>query len=267
MTDLFGKILQKIYDSTLMADQGMYGVYVMTAMVVLSDQHGILNIAPKIFAKRIGIDWENFKKIVNYLEKPDPESNIKDHEGRRIIPLDQCDQFPENRGYLIVNKRLYWLKDSPSSSKERVSKHRKKQEILKLFKDLNYCNVTETLSNENVTIVSVYVSVSLSVYVLKYLIESGVDLYAWMQFENYRKSEINAPLETDKGREKLINFLAKYPKDIQRKIINQSIDSEWKGLFKLKGETNGRNISNKQSSTKKSGAANLYDECGDSVDG
>ncbi len=268
MSDPFGKILQKIFDSTLMADHGMDGVYVMMAMVVLSDKDGILNIAPEVFAKRIGMDWKDLKKILNYLEKSDPESNIKDREGRRIIPLDQCDKFPENRGYFVVNKRFYWTRDNPTPSKDRVYKHRKKEQILKLFKDLDYCNVTETLQKRYVTILSISLSISISLNIIKYLIESDVDLYAWMQFEDYRKNKINSPLKTDGGRKRWINVLVPYPQDIQRKMIDISVSHDWSGIYELKGETNGINNSNKScSSTKKSGAANLYDECGDSVDG
>lgn len=233
MTDQFGKILQSIYDSTLMADRGKDGCWVFASMVILSDKRGVLNIVESIFAKRIGVTVDELMEEVKYLESPDPNSNIKAHEGRRIIPLSDVDDIEENRGVLVVNKRFYALKDSPKSSVERVGKHRKKEQILNIFNELGVCNVTETLPKRIVTILSIYISTSISIEVIKYLIESNLDLYAWAQFEDYRKNEIKAPLKTDKGRKSLINFLAEHTKAEQRKIIKKSIDQEWKGLFPL----------------------------------
>lgn len=229
MADLYGKIFQSIYTSSLMADKGRDGVYVLSSMVILSDKDGVLNDDPRMFAGRIGMRYEELAPILDYLQQPDPASNLTAHEGRRIIPLSELDRFPGNRGYWVVNKEQYKLlgQNVDSSSKSRVDKYRRKERIIKIFKELEGCSVTDTLPDCYETILSVFVSVYISIEVINYLIENHVDLEQWALYEQYRKSSLCKPLKTDQGRKAQINKLIGKPVAEQRRIVQNTMDHEW----------------------------------------
>lgn len=63
---------------------------------------------------------------------------------------------------------------------------------------------------------------------------------AWIEWLSY-KSEIKSKYKTERGEMAKVNELIKMSggcKDIQQRIIHQSIDNEWKGLFELKSLPN-----------------------------
>lgn len=58
---------------------------------------------------------------------------------------------------------------------------------------------------------------------------------AWNDFLQFRK-EINKPIKSDTGWKYTLNMLSKYKEDIAIKMINQSIERGWQGIFELKDE-------------------------------
>lgn len=121
---MYGKIFEDIFCSTLM-DFGGDTAYVFIAMIVLSDENGVLKHTAESLARVICKDVGSVKEALTHLERQDQESNLKSHGGRRIVPLTQiCED--ETRGWLIVNKTHYRDKRDPSERRDYMREYMRK---------------------------------------------------------------------------------------------------------------------------------------------
>jgi hypothetical protein len=125
---LYGKIFESIFNSTLVAEGGYLPTYIFMSMIVLADKDGIVNLSSKALYNRLGfrdydskITQDDFNKALEYLQREDPESNSQVEDGRRIIPLIQIDEIPDNRGWLIVNYQEYAKKASKHDDREATA--------------------------------------------------------------------------------------------------------------------------------------------------
>lgn len=142
---MYGKIFEEIFDSTIIQHGGDV-LYVFMSMIVLSDKDGILKFSATALAHRILKDLKTVEDAILKLNTPDPNSNSKDFEGRRIIPLSEISNGEENRGWVVVNKIKYKEKaskyDSRTNTRERVRKFR-----LKCNDDVTQCNAMKRCGN------------------------------------------------------------------------------------------------------------------------
>jgi aromatic ring-cleaving dioxygenase len=110
-------------------DCGGDTAYVFIAMIVLSDENGILKHTAESLSRVICKDVESVKRAVTHLESEDPESNLKAHEGRRIVRLHELNE-DETRGWLVVNKSHYRdqkdLEEIRTQTRERVRRFRER---------------------------------------------------------------------------------------------------------------------------------------------
>ncbi len=116
-----------------MAEGGHIAIYTFITMIVWADKDGLLTLSPKMLGKRMGLPdtdlldrldffldddyqiddlyakhiWKEFYKAISLLEAPDPDSNLPEMNGRRIIPLKEMSEIELNRGWLIVNYKYY----------------------------------------------------------------------------------------------------------------------------------------------------------------
>ncbi len=121
---MYGKVFEDIFCSTLM-DCGGDTAYVFIAMIVLSDENGVIKHTPESLARLICKDPETVKKAIDHLERQDQRSNLKGHGGRRIVPLNQiCDD--ETRGWLVVNKAYYRDKRDPTERRDYMREYMRK---------------------------------------------------------------------------------------------------------------------------------------------
>ena len=124
----YGKIFEDIFCSTLM-DFGGDTAYVFMAMVVLSDSSGIIKHTANSLARLICKPAEVVEEAIRNLEAPDQASNMKGHEGRRIVPLCELNK-DETRGWLVVNKVAYRSRaskeDKQKADRERIAEKRKR---------------------------------------------------------------------------------------------------------------------------------------------
>jgi len=139
---MYGKIFEQIYDSTIISHGGDV-IYVFMSMIVLSDKDGVLPISVPALSRRIAKDEEVIKKAVAILESPDLDSNSKEHEGRRIIPLSEATNGVDNRGWFVINKAKYRERAS------RMEKTEKTAERVRRYR--SKCNANETHCNILVT--------------------------------------------------------------------------------------------------------------------
>jgi hypothetical protein len=124
---VYGKVFEDLFCSTLM-DCGGDTAYVFIAMIVLSDEQGYLKHTDNSLARMICKPVEAVREAIKNLEKPDKDSNIKAHEGRRIIPLHEL-MNDETRGWLVVNKEIYRdrasKEDKRKADRDRIAEKRK----------------------------------------------------------------------------------------------------------------------------------------------
>ena len=128
---MYGKVFEDLFCSTLM-DCGGDTAYVFIAMIVLSDESGIIKHTPESLARVICKDVESVKHAVTQLSLPDPDSNLSAHSGRRIVPLSEVNE-DETRGWLVVNKEHYRdkkdLEEIRTKTRERVRKFRERNAV------------------------------------------------------------------------------------------------------------------------------------------
>jgi len=86
-TRLFGKVFQQIYDSSVAVK--WENMVVFQQLIVLADEQGIVDITIEAIARRTNMPFKMIEKAIRELEKPDPTSRNRKHQGRRLIRLDR----------------------------------------------------------------------------------------------------------------------------------------------------------------------------------
>lgn len=126
MSQLFAKIFQSIYDSSIADDWRTRIVF--QDMIVLANEKGVLDMTPESFARRTNIPLDIVKEAIPKLESPDPTSRTPDHEGRRILRLDSHRPW----GWQIVNFGRY--RESANQAMLRMSEADRKRAYRARFK-------------------------------------------------------------------------------------------------------------------------------------
>lgn len=116
---MFAKIFEQIYDSSIAEDWRQRIVF--QDMLVLCDEEGVVDVTPEALARRTNLPIEIVRAAIPLLEAPDPHSRTPDHEGRRIIRLDEHRTW----GWRIVNFRKY--RESASKEMLRMSEADRKR--------------------------------------------------------------------------------------------------------------------------------------------
>lgn len=75
--------------------------YTFVFLLAIADPQGFVIGTDVAIARRLNMPLEEFRRCIHALKLPDPNSNSKEHEGRRVIDSDV------ERGYEIVNYVTY----------------------------------------------------------------------------------------------------------------------------------------------------------------
>lgn len=128
-------------------DCGGDTAYVFIAMIVLSDENGIIKHTPESLARAICKDVASVREAIRNLESQDPASNLKAHHGRRIVALSEVNE-DETRGWLVVNKSHYRDKKDldviRAQTRDRVRRFRLRSAGLPEQTECAYCGDTAT---------------------------------------------------------------------------------------------------------------------------
>jgi hypothetical protein len=103
---MYGIIHKSIFDSTLIAE-GHEVTYVFMCMVSLADEEDICDLDISALARRINMPLGQVEHAIKRLCSPDLGSKLKEHEGRRIISLQDFQDIESNRGWFITNREHY----------------------------------------------------------------------------------------------------------------------------------------------------------------
>jgi hypothetical protein len=80
----FGKIYERTFKGS-MVGSGSTVYAVWSYVIAYLRPPGLVELNPKLLAAVIGASVEEIKKALEVLTSPDPESQCKEHEGRRLI--------------------------------------------------------------------------------------------------------------------------------------------------------------------------------------
>jgi hypothetical protein len=186
------------------------------ALIVLADEHGLIDISPQALAGRTSYPLDLVKTGLKVLQQSDPHSRSQEEDGKRIVPLDNGREF----GWRIVNydyyRNLGRRADKKASAAERQRRKRKRdsQDV-----DSKGCHAPVTPQSRQLA----YTDTNTNT--LKPLNEQ-----AWLEYVAHRKA-IKAPALSAKGVQIKQAQLRKLSPEDQQACIELSIGNGWRGLF------------------------------------
>lgn len=137
---MYAKVFTQIFDSSIADDYKLRHFFM--DLLVLADINGVVDMTPTAIAGRTRIPIEDVHRFLACLEAPDTESRTPEHDGRRIVRLDEHRTW----GWCILNYDKFRAIASEDQRKaltrERVRKHREKCNAPVTLG--NACNATQT---------------------------------------------------------------------------------------------------------------------------
>lgn len=125
---MFAKVFQQIFDSTI-AENWQHR-HVFMDLLVLADVDGCVNKTAAAIARHTNVPLEIVSAGIAALSSPDSDSQNKEHEGRRLVPIESGRSW----GWRIVSYQHYReMRDAEDRRlyhrdyrrKERAEKHAK----------------------------------------------------------------------------------------------------------------------------------------------
>lgn len=111
---MYAKIFTQILDSSIAEDYRTRHVF--EDLLKLCDINGVVDMTQEAIARRTNVPLEIIVRGIADLEKPDPRSRNSDHQGRRIIRLNECRDW----GWSITNYDLYRQIASEEQRREKT---------------------------------------------------------------------------------------------------------------------------------------------------
>lgn len=237
---MYGKIFTSIWDGSLYGQ--LEATATLMALVTLCNADGVIDMTPEAISGRTGWPIEFVRKGIEQLEQPDSRSRTGDHDGRRLVRLDEHRTW----GWLIVNYTKYRekkdLDTARDQNRERVRRFRERE---KQVTDSNDPSRNVTLCNGSSRQAEAEAEAEKKKPRRAQARDDspdaktrgeadpppGLDPVAWSRWEGYRR-EIRKPLKPVSipaaQRE-----LAAFGSD-QAAVVEQSVAQGWQGLFALK---------------------------------
>jgi hypothetical protein len=120
---MFAKVFEQILDSSIASDwqiRHVFEDFLKLARKVGSDW--IVDMTPDSISRRTGVPLDIVERAITNLESPDTQSRTPDHDGRRLIRLDEHRSW----GWIIVNYQKY--REIASKEMVRMSEAERKKE-------------------------------------------------------------------------------------------------------------------------------------------
>lgn len=94
-------VFNSVFDGTMCGKWPTLPVWL--TLLPLADRHGRIDMTLQAISARSGWPIDLLRQAIDELMQPDPDSRSSDHEGRRLIPLDNS----RNWGWIVVNHAKY----------------------------------------------------------------------------------------------------------------------------------------------------------------
>lgn len=119
---MYGKLHQTYYDSSIIEEDAVTQL-VFIGAIVLSDRHGRLDMTVESLARRINQPLDDVRRSIARLMEPDPRSRSADHDGRRLLPIDEGRDW----GWVVVNKESYRTSRDPEEERDQARERKRRQ--------------------------------------------------------------------------------------------------------------------------------------------
>ena len=124
---MYGKHFESMYEGS------MYGaglaIFAVWGYVIAHTQKSRVELNPKKLSDTLGGTLDEITAAISYLEKPDPISRYKEHEGRRLIKEGQFQYFvPSHEHYRLIRnaeERREYNRSKQSEYRQKRLKSRK----------------------------------------------------------------------------------------------------------------------------------------------
>lgn len=98
---MFAKIFTQIFDSTIAENYRHRHVFM--DLLVMADVDGVVNKTMEAIARTANAPIEEVQAAIEFLSMPDPHSQNREHDGRRLIPIEDGRAW----GWKIVSYHHY----------------------------------------------------------------------------------------------------------------------------------------------------------------
>ena len=115
---MFAKLFSRITESSLM-EEPISVRYTFVLMLAIADPEGYVIGTDVAIARRLNMKLNEFKAAIEILMQPDPNSNSKEQDGRRIVVSNG------ERGYHVVNFVNYRDTKDPQQRREYMRSYMK----------------------------------------------------------------------------------------------------------------------------------------------
>ena len=126
MSQLYARVFLKVLDSSIANNFKVRHVF--EDFLKLADD-GVVDMTRDAIARRLNIPEAELNEAIAVLEGPDPKSRNPDHDGRRLMRLDEHRDW----GWVIVNWGEYESirnkEDNRAKTLQRVHRYREKQKL------------------------------------------------------------------------------------------------------------------------------------------
>lgn len=123
---MYGKIFARTFEHSMMG-KGAAAFAVLSYVIAKTvDSH--ITLKPDYLAFVIGEPEDRIREAIKFLSSPDPESTGKDHDGRRIVPIEDVPHeyfVPRHEHY----RAMRTSDDVREATRERVRKFRAKKAV------------------------------------------------------------------------------------------------------------------------------------------
>jgi hypothetical protein len=226
-TPVFGSV----FDGTLCGQWPDVGVWV--CLLAMADKNGHLDMTPQRIALVLGIDVPTLEGCIERFMGIDPSSRSSAEQGRRLCLIDPARPW----GWRIVNFHQYREKarkaafdalrvESGLNAERMRARKPKTRGDPRSPAPIRSQTQTQTQTEEPEGGAG---GVQRKLAPMDLSLPDAIDRSAWADWVAYRR-EHRFPMST-RALKLHIQALLPYPPEVQREMVNSSINSFWKGIF------------------------------------
>ena len=241
MSMTFTKLFSSITDSSIWC-QDDHTRLVWITMLAMADKHGRVWAAIPGLASRARVPVEAADRAIAIFLAPDPHSRTKDHDGRRIEPIDGGWRLLNHAKYRAVRDE----EDQRAKTRERVRRFRAKPTGNADVTPCNARGVTVTRGNDNADAdadadadqrqSAALPLVGAEKDEIPESLKTPEFLAAWATWQQHR-AELRKPMKPT-SRRALLEKLTSMGTDRAVIAISHSIANGWQGIFEPTEKTN-----------------------------
>lgn len=143
---MYAKIFAQIYDSSIADDYEVRHFFM--DMLVLADLNGHVDMTHEAISARTRIPLDVVRRHISVLEQPDPRSRTREHDGKRLIPIDS----ERGWGWIVVNyveyRRIASEEQRREMTKTRTRKWRQKKMLESGDAPVTHCNACDAMQRQ-----------------------------------------------------------------------------------------------------------------------